>query len=249
MNRLSNKKILVVGGTSGIGEAIVKKFTEEGGQVAFCGRSKEKGLIIEKNIPNSKFYVADVNNTDELENFFNNAINYLGTIDVAVNNAGISGDIKPFHETNFSDLCEVMNTNFFGIWHSMKLEINFLIKHEKPASIINIASTSGLIGNALGLSPYASSKHAVVGLTKSVALEYAKSNIRINALCPGFVDTAMTDKAGEYSKQLQRRIPLMHPLGRIATTVEIANAALYLASDEASFTTGSCMIIDGGLTT
>jgi NAD(P)-dependent dehydrogenase (short-subunit alcohol dehydrogenase family) len=89
----------------------------------------------------------------------------------------------------------------------------------------------------------------VVGLTKSAALEYAKNNLRINALCPGFVDTPMTDKAGEASRLLKRKIPMMHPVGRIATTEEIANAALYLCSDEASFTTGSCMVVDGGLTT
>lgn len=111
-----------------------------------------------------------------------------------------------------------------------------------------MSSTSGLIGNGLGLSPYASSKHALIGLTKSVALEYAKSNIRINAVCPGFVDTPMTDKANELSPKLKKRIPAMHLMGRIAITEEISNAVLYLCSDESTFSTGSNLIIDGGLT-
>jgi NAD(P)-dependent dehydrogenase (short-subunit alcohol dehydrogenase family) len=130
----------------------------------------------------------------------------------------------------------------------MQDEIKFFISSKQPGCILNIASTSGLIGNVLGLTPYSASKHALVGLTKSTALEYAKDRIRINALCPGFVDTPMTDQVSVISKPLKRRIPLMQPMGRMATTEEIAHAALYICSDEASFTTGSCMIVDGGLT-
>lgn len=141
-----------------------------------------------------------------------------------------------------------MDTNFYGVWYCMQQEINYFILKQLPGCILNIASTSGLIGNSLGLTPYSASKHAIIGLTKSTALEYAKNKIRINTLCPGFVDTPMTAKAAETYKLLKRTIPMMQPLGRIATTEEIANAAMYICSDEASFTTGSCMVIDGGLT-
>ena len=130
----------------------------------------------------------------------------------------------------------------------MQKEIQYFVEHNKAGSIVNMSSTSGLIGNGLGLSSYAASKHAIVGLTKSVALEYAKHNIRVNTVCPGFVDTPMTERAGEVSPKLKKRIPAMHPMGRVATPEEIANAVLYLASDESTFTTGSRMIIDGGLT-
>jgi len=249
MKRVDGKKTIVIGGTSGIGKAIVQKFDKEGAHIIFCGRSKDKGLDIQSQLQNSKYLYCDVTDRESIKSFFNSAIDSLGGIDIAINNSGISGNIIPFHETDESTLAEVMNTNFYGTWYCMQHEIKQFIDSKAPGCILNISSTSGLIGNALGLSPYSASKHALIGLTKSTALEYAKDNIRINALCPGFVDTPMTEQAGEISKSLKRRIPMMHPLGRIATTEEIANAALYLCSDEASFTTGSCMVVDGGLTT
>lgn len=248
MNRLKNKKAIVIGGTSGIGKAIVEKFSAEGANVVFCGRSNEKGIQLEKIVENSKFIYCDITKKNSTQEFFGEAISFLNGLDIAVNNAGISGDIVPFHETNDELLNNVMSTNFFGIWHCLQQEIQHFLSQNIPGSIVNMSSTSGLIGNGLGLSPYASSKHALIGLTKSVALEYAKSNIRINAVCPGFVDTPMTDKANELSPKLKKRIPVMHPMGRIATTEEISNAVLYLCSDESTFSTGSSLIIDGGLT-
>jgi len=249
MQRVIGKKTIVIGGTSGIGKAIVEKFINHGSQVVFGGRSKEKGRNIQEHLPNSKYIYCDVTDKESINNFFSQAIECLDGIDIAINNSGISGNILPFHETDDFSLFNVINTNFYGIWHCMQQQIKYFIASNQPGCILNTASTSGLIGNALGLSPYAASKHALIGLTKSTALEYAKNNIRINALCPGFVDTPMTEQASEISKSLKRRIPMMHPMGRVATVEEIANAALYLCSDEASFTTGSCMIIDGGLTT
>lgn len=249
MNRIIGKKTIVIGGTSGIGKAIVEKFTQEGSSVVFCGRSKENGQKVQAQCQNSKYIYCDVTDKKSIQQFFNKAIAFLGGLEIAINNSGISGDILPFHETNDSSLDEVMNTNFYGTWHCMQHEVKYFIESRQSGCILNVSSTSGIIGNALGLSPYSASKHALVGLTKSTALEYAKDNIRINALCPGFVDTPMTERAGEISKSLKRRIPMMHPIGRIATTEEIANAALYICSDEASFTTGSCLIVDGGLTT
>lgn len=249
MNRLLGKRTIVIGGTSGIGKAIVEKFTREGSSVVFCGRSIENGQRIQNECENSKYIFCDVTDKTSIKEFFNSALGFLNGLDIAINNSGISGDICSFHETNEFLLDKVMSTNFYGTWNCMQNEVNWFIENNAPGSILNIASTSGLIGNALGLTPYSVSKHAIVGLTKSTALEYAKQNIRINALCPGFVDTPMTDKAGEESRMLKRKIPMMHPIGRIASTEEIANAALYLCSDEASFTTGSCMVIDGGLTT
>jgi len=249
MNRLLGKKTIIVGGTSGIGQAIVEKFSHEGSNIVFCGRSKESGQKIQTECQNSKYLYCDVTDKKSIQNFFNTALEFLNGLDVAVNNSGISGDIFPFHETDDQLLDKVMSTNFYGTWNCMQHEINWFIRNNTSGCVLNIASTSGLIGNALGLTPYSASKHAIIGLTKSTALEYAKNNIRINALCPGFVDTPMTGKANEGSRMLKRKIPMMHPIGRIAKTEEIANAALYVCSDEATFTTGSCMIIDGGLTT
>lgn len=248
MKRIENKKSIIIGGTSGIGKAIVEKFSEEGAQVVFCGRSEERGQQIANRFKNTKYIYCDISNKESVKSFFENAISSLQGLDIAVNNAGISGDIASFHEVEDELLSNVMETNFFGIWRCLQQEIKYFLDNNRPGSIVNMSSTSGLIGNGLGLSPYASSKHAIIGLTKSIALEYAKSNIRVNAVCPGFVDTPMTERANEVSPKLKKRIPLMHPMGRVATPEEIANAVLYLSSDESSFTTGSSMVIDGGLT-
>ena len=248
MNRLKNKKIIVIGGTSGIGKAIVEQFSKEGAIVAFCGRAIDKGKNIESSTQNTKYIYCDITKKEEIKSFFLASIDFLGGLDAAVNNAGTSGEIIPFHQTTDDMLHQVINTNFFGIWHCLQQEIRYFLENNLSGSIVNMSSTSGLIGNALGLSPYSCSKHAIVGLTKSCALEYSKSNIRINAICPGFVDTPMTDKAGEISSKLKKRIPMMQPMGRVASPLEIASAAVYLCSDESSFTTGSCMVVDGGLT-
>lgn len=248
MKRLENKKIIVIGGTSGIGKAIVEKFSAEGASVVFCGRSESRGLEMESAYENTKFICCDVTDNSSVNLFFQKAITSLGGLDIAVNNAGISGDIVPFHEIEDKLLASVMDTNFFGVWRCLQQEIKYFVTQNKSGVIVNMSSTSGLIGNGLGLSPYASSKHALIGLSKSLALEYAKYNIRVNAVCPGFVDTPMTDRAGEISPKLKKRIPAMHPMGRVATPMEIANAVLYLCSDESSFTTGSSLVVDGGLT-
>ncbi|MHB1949653.1 MAG: SDR family NAD(P)-dependent oxidoreductase [Gammaproteobacteria bacterium] len=248
MKRLEDKKTIIIGGTSGIGKAIVEKFSAEGANIVFCGRSEEKGTQIENQFKNTKFMYCDITKKDDVITFFDNAITFLDGLDVAVNNTGISGDLAAFHETDDDLLAKVMETNFFGVWHCLQQEIKYFIAQNKNGAIVNMSSTSGLIGNGLGLSPYASSKHALIGLTKSIALEYAKNNIRVNAVCPGFVDTPMTDRAGEISPKLKKRIPAMHPMGRVATPEEIAHAVLYLCSDESTFTTGSSMVVDGGLT-
>lgn len=247
MNRIKNKKAIVIGGTSGIGKAIVEKFSTEGADVVFCGRSRDKGQEIITKTSNTEYIYCDIKNKNDVKRFFDQAISKLGGMDIAVNNAGISGNPMPFHETSDVSLHDVMEVNFFGLWDCLQHEIMYFLSHEKAGSIVNISSTSGFIGNSLGLTPYSASKHAVIGLTKSVALEYAQNNIRINAVCPGFVDTPMIDNAAAFSQKLKRRIPLMHPVGRVGTTEEIANAVLYLSSDESTFTTGSSLVVDGGL--
>ena len=247
MNRIKHKKTIIIGGTSGIGKALVEKFSKEGANVVFCGRSEEKGQQIADSFINTKYIYCNITNKESVKTFFESALDSLQGLDIAINNAGISGDIVAFHETEENALLDIMETNFFGLWRCLQEEIKYFVENNKTGSIVNMSSTSGLIGNGLGLSPYASSKHAIIGLTKSVALEYAKSNIRVNAVCPGFVDTPMTERANEVSPKLKKRIPLMHPMGRVATPEEIANAVLYLSSDESSFTTGSSMVIDGGL--
>ncbi len=248
--KLKNKRVLVIGGTSGIGAGIVKLFHEEGGRVIFCGRSENKAEELLSSISDGKntptFIQCDIQSQQELSSLFNRVEAEFGEIDIAVNNAGISGNRAKFDEMALEDFFNVMEVNFNSMVRCLHYEIKSMLKSE--GVILNVSSTSGLIGNGLGFSHYAASKHAIVGLTKSLALEYAAQNIRINALCPGFVDTEMTRSIMDSDKRLQKRIPLLQPLGRLGTVEEIAKAALFLCSDDSTFMTGASLVADGGLT-
>lgn len=247
---LTGKNILVIGGTSGIGEAIVKKLIEYGAKVLFCGRSSEKAQkILQDHNPNLNFIPCDITDEQQITQLMNSAKKYFDNkIDVAVNNAGISGDLKPFHETSFEELERVLKVNFFGHWNCIKHQVTQMLT-QNHGTIINMASTSGFIGNGFGYHPYAASKHALIGLTKSLALEYAQNNIKFVAVCPGFVDTPMTETAMNIHPKLKRRIPLLSPLGRVAYPNEIAGMVAFLCTEDAAYITGTNIVIDGGLTT
>lgn len=248
---LSNKKILVTGGTSGIGEATIKELIRNGAKVAFCGRNVERGNKIIQDLKESKsnlkFVRADMTCEKEIENFFYETKEFLGEINCAFNNAGIEGEIANFNESTKENWENVLNTNLNSTWLMMKKEINHMLEIGE-GNIVNMASTSGLVGNGFGLSAYAASKFAIIGLSKSVALEYAKSNIRVNTICPGFVETPMVDRICDNYKSMRRRFVACHPIGRLGNPEEIANAVAYLFSDKSAFMTGHNLVLDGGLT-
>lgn len=250
--RLDGKKIIITGATSGIGRATAICLAQQGAHLALCGRDKERGNEIEREIKaiggKVKFIPCDVSSGSDVASFFEKAVAFLGGIDAAFNNAGIEGQVAMFNDSTEENWDEVMNINLKGIWRCMKHEVKHMLENG-GGSIVNMASTSGLVGNGFGMTAYAASKHAVMGLTKSVALEYAKQNIRVNAICPGFVETEMIEKLVAGNPAFRRRFTACHPIGRMGQPKEIADAIVYLFSDDSAFMTGSHMILDGGLTT
>ena len=252
MQRLSGKNIVITGGTSGIGKASAIKLAENGANLIISGRDENgKGKQVIKEISTygvkSKFIQCDVTNKDDVKNLFDLALSEFGQIDCLFNNAGIDGEIASFADSTEENWDSVIDTNLKGSWYCMKNAIKHMLVNGK-GNILNMSSTSGLVGNGFGMTAYAASKFAIIGLTKSVALEYAKQNIRVNAICPAFVETPMIDAICQKTPKLKRRFEACQPIGRMARPEEIANAVVYLFSDESSFTTGTAFVIDGGLT-
>ena len=252
--RLENQVAVVTGGTRGIGEGIVRRFVEEGARVVFSGRSQEKGKAIEKELsPNAEFYRADASSPSDTEALMNFVAKHFGRIDCVVNNAGAGGKAGPIAETSVEEFNQsialLLGGTFFGIKYS--------VPHMKAGTIINISSISGLTA---GYSPhaYTAAKFGVIGLTKSVALEFGERGIRVNAICPGGVATAIFAPVARelLSAELIESAPDIVepwlaeglPLGRSGLPSDIANAALWLASSESSWVTGQAFVIDGGLT-
>jgi len=251
MNRLSGKNVVITGGTSGIGRISAVKLAENGASIIISGRNEERGEAVVKEIMENngkcKFIKCDVTNKDEVENLFDFAVTYFGSIDCLFNNAGIDGEIATFEFSTEENWDRVINTNLKGMWYCIKNALKYMLASGK-GNIINMSSTSGLVGNGFGMTAYSASKFAIIGLTKSIALEYAKQNIRVNALCPAFVETPMIESICQLNPKLKRRFEACQPIGRMAKPEEIANAVIYLCSDESSFMTGTSFIIDGGLT-
>jgi NAD(P)-dependent dehydrogenase (short-subunit alcohol dehydrogenase family) len=251
MKRLNKKNIVVTGATSGIGRETCIRLAESGANLVISGRNEENGNEIAKliadNSGNAKFIKCDVTDKTQVEKLFEEANAHLGSIDCVFNNAGIDGEIAPFADSTEENWDNVINTNLKGVWYCMKSAFKHMLDNGK-GNILNMSSTSGLVGNGFGMSAYAASKFAVIGLTKSVALEYAKHNIRVNAICPAFIETPMIEAICKESPKLKRRFEACQPIGRMGKPEEVASAVIYLLSDESSFVTGTSFVIDGGLT-
>ena len=250
---LSNKNVFITGATSGIGLVSTKAVANAGANILFSGRNHDVGEHIcdelSKKHPEQKFvfFCADLLKQYEIDVLWQGAINHFGQIHCAFNNAGIEGETAKFGDSNFENWTKVLDTNLNAVWRLMKKQVNHMLQHGY-GNIVNMSSTSGLIGNGFGMSAYAASKHAIIGLSKSVALEYAKENIRVNILCPGFIETPMVRGLCEQNPKLKKRFLQCHPIGRFGKPEEIANALVYLLSDDSAFMTGHNMILDGGLT-
>jgi len=251
MRRFGDKVALVVGGTSGIGNAAAHALAKEGAKVVIAGRRATLG---EEAIArwraeglDALFVRADVRDGQSLSHLIETTVRHYGRLDLAVNNAGISGANSPIDDYPLDSWDEVLAVNLKGVWLSMKYEIPELIRSGGGA-IVNVASDVGLAGAAFGISPYVASKHGVVGLTRAAALEYATQSIRINATCPGLTDTDMLTYAKEnHSASLAHYIESHIPMQRAATPDEQASAILWLLSSESSFVTGSAVPVDGGI--
>ena len=192
----------------------------------------------------ASFIEVDVSDAASVEAMVNATVETFGRIDCAYNNAGIEGQVAPTDSYADDMFDKVIAVNLTGVWLCMKYEIPRLLEHGGGA-IVNTASGAGLIGVA-GLSAYVASKHGVIGLTKTAALEYAKSGIRVNAVCPGLIQTPMVERLTADQPQLGEALVAMEPVGRTGRPEEIAESVVWLCSDAASFVTGHAMSVDGG---
>ncbi|PWT80999.1 MAG: short chain dehydrogenase [Acidobacteria bacterium] len=245
----SNKVALVVGGTSGIGKATALAFAEAGAKVVITGRREKEGAGVVAEISNSggtaAFVRADVAKDADVAKTIDFVQSTHGRLDVALNNAGLEfrGSLDQVTEEQYRRMFDV---SVWGVLNSMKYEIAEMLKGGGGA-IVNTSSVFGHIGAAQA-SIYVAAKHAVEGLTKSVALEFAKQGIRVNSVAPGVIDTDMIDRVIGKDEEARNWLRSLHPVGRLGTGKEVAAAVLYLASDAAKFTTGTTLVVDGGWT-
>ncbi len=249
MGEFDGKAVLITGGTSGIGKATAEAFAREGANVVFTGRRETEGCKVAEGINetggNAVFVRADIRVPEDVKNMVAETVARFGRLDVAFNNAGVEQYFKPLIEQTLEDFDFISETNTRGVWLSMKEEIPAMIK-SGGGVIINTSSIFGVVGAAMA-PLYSASKHAVIGLTKSVALEYAKSGIRINAVLPAAIETPMI---GRYARDVDttKFLESLHPVGRMGQSGEVADTVLWLASARASFVTGTSVRVDGGYT-
>jgi NAD(P)-dependent dehydrogenase (short-subunit alcohol dehydrogenase family) len=243
-----NKVVIVTGAASGIGRASAIRFANLGATVIIADTDEtggnETARQITDNRQNALFVKTDVSLETEVVNLIKITIETFARLDIAHNNAGIEG-ISNLLDCTVEQWDSVLNTNLKGVWLCMKHQIPEMLKQGK-GSIVNTSSVSGLLG--LGWSNYAASKHGVIGLTKSASIEFIKKNIRINAICPAMTLTGMTEPAILENPEIESILGERQPIGRMATAEEIANTAVWLCSDQASYITGQAIAVDGGLT-
>ena len=246
--QLDGKVALITGAGSGIGRASALAFAREGAKVAVADIVVEGGeetVRMVKEAGGEAFFIkVDVSNAADVEAMVNTVVDTYGRIDCAYNNAGIEGRLASTDEYPEDVFDKVIDINLTGVWLCMKYELPHMLK-QGGGAIVNTASGAGLIGVA-GMSAYVASKHGVVGLTKTAALEYAKSGIRVNAVCPGLIQTPMVERITADQPQLGEALVAAEPVGRTGKPEEIAESVVWLSSDAASFVTGHAMSVDGG---
>jgi NAD(P)-dependent dehydrogenase (short-subunit alcohol dehydrogenase family) len=250
MKEFDGKIALVTGGGSGIGRATALAFAREGAKVVIANRNVQRGeetiSMIRDAGGTASFRRTDVSVAAEIEALVGYTMTTYGRLDLAFNNAGIEGDVKPLADQTESNFDAVMDINVKGIWLSMKYEIPRMLE-QGGGAIVNSSSVAGVVGFP-GIGIYAASKHAVIGLTKTAALEYSPQGIRINAVSPGAIDTEMIDRLADGMNVKKDDLSTLHPIGRIGRVEEVAEAVLWLCSSKASFVTGHSLIVDGGFT-
>src|ERR1700754_1041910 len=244
---MSNPVVLITGGLTGIGHAAAVAFAKKGAKVVVAGRRDEAGNALVKELrtfgSEAEFIPADVRLDADVRALVDKTVARFGRLDVAVNNAGTEGRIGPITEQTAESYAATFDTNVLGVILSMKHEVR-VMQGQGSGSIINISSTYGHEG-AAGAPIYVGSKHAVEGITKSVALEVAKSGIRVNVVAPGPTDTGMLTRFTRTSENKAALVTTV-PMGRLGLSEELANAIVFIASDEASFITGQVLDVDGG---
>jgi NAD(P)-dependent dehydrogenase (short-subunit alcohol dehydrogenase family) len=248
MSTFAGKVVLVTGASSGIGRATAIKFGEWGAKVVVAARREKEGKetveMIKKAGGEAMFVQTDVRIASQVENMVNQTVKKYGRLDIAFNNAGVGGIMARLVRTSEELFDEVVDTNFKGVWLSMKYEIPVMQK-QGGGVIINNASIAG-VATAERLSVYSGSKHAVVGISNAAATEYGKDNIRVVTICPGWIKTRMTEEL-RAQKDADAMIQSTVPLKRMGEPEEVAEMVIWLASDAASFVTGGAFIVSGGM--
>lgn len=244
----TGKTVLVTGGASGIGRATALAFGESKAWVAVADIDEDRGLqtvfMIQEAGGEGLFFKCDFADPSSIQHLFAQITKHMGQIDCAFNNAGIEGASANTIECTEENWQKIMDTNLRGVWLCMKHEIPLMLQ-KGGGVIVNCSSIAGLVG--FQNSPaYVASKHGIIGLTKTAALEFAKKNIRVNAVCPGVIETPMVLRYTHGDPEALKEFANAEPIGRLGKPEEIASAVLWLCSDQASFVTGHSMPVDGG---
>ena len=246
---LEGSVVIITGGAAGIGKAAAIAFAENGARIALSDVKKDRGeevaQLIEKRGGKTIFVAGDTSKASDVEKLVGAAVRAFGRIDCAFNNAGIEGKLGSTVDCTEENFDRTIAVNLKGIWLCMRQEIQQMMKQGNGGAIVNTSSVAGLVGFP-NLPAYVASKHGVLGLTKTAALEYAKAGIRVNAICPGVIHTEMIDRLTGKDAKAEKQFTDLEPVGRMGTPEEIAAAAVWLCSKSASFVTGHSMAVDGG---
>jgi len=249
-SNFDGKVVLVTGGGGGIGRASALAFAKAGARVAVVDRDVAAGTettrLIEATGAKALFIQTDVTQAAQVEAMVAQVVAHFGRLDCAFNNAGIEEEHMRLADCSEDTFDRIMAVNVKGVWLCLKYELAQMLK-QGGGAIVNTASVAGLVG-APKMAAYSASKHAVLGLTKSAAVEYGRKNIRVNAVCPGVIRTAMFDRAVQADPKVGPAVAQLHPIGRIGEADEVASVVLWLSSDAASFVTGHAHTVDGGMT-
>lgn len=249
MKDFKNKVAIITGGSFGIGRATAIAFAKRGAKVIIADYvdGMESIKLVKAEGAEGLFIKCDVSKVTDVKDMVEKTVAEFGRLDYAFNNAGIEGPSAFLHEYTEENWDKTIGINLKGVWLCMKYELQQMLKQKKGA-IVNCASVAGLVGVSR-LPAYVASKHGVIGLTKTCALENAKMGVRINAVCPGVIDTPMVDRITGKNKVVEKKFIDMEPIGRMGHPEEVAEAVTWLCSDAASFVTGHAMAVDGGWTT
>ncbi|MDP9268094.1 MAG: SDR family oxidoreductase [Acidobacteriota bacterium] len=245
---LQGKIAIVTGGTSGIGRDAAILFAKAGAKVVVAGRREAEGKetieMVRAAGGDGLFVKTDVAKAADVHALVQRTVEKFGRLDIAFNNAGIEGTWVPIVEQSEEDWDRSIDINLKGMWLCLKYEIQQMLKQGSGGAIVNMASVAGLVG-AAGAATYCASKHGVMGLTKSAALETARSGIRVNVVCPAVIETPMGERIWG-APEMKKFALGLHPIGRLGKPMEVAEAVVWMCSDRASFMTGQSLVLDGG---